>query len=364
MRRNRSCAACARCNEAGRACAAVRLRAEQLSSHVGRSLAPVYLVTGDEPLQVGEACDLIRAAVRAQGPAERILFQAATGFDWSALTACVQHMSLFSERKLIELRLPTGKPGEAGAAALVHYAAQPASDTVLLVICPKLDAATQKSKWVSALDAAGVLVQIWPVEARQLPEWISRRLATRGLKADKEAIALLAERVEGNLLACAQDIEKLYLLHGDGQVDAAAVAEAVADNARFDVYALVDSALAGDAARSTRILDGLRAEGVEPVLVLWALAREVRALSRMAYDCSQGAAVDQVLASHRVWEKRKALVRAGLMRHKVRVWQHLLLLAARIERISKGAHAGNAWDELLKLALGIGGVRLFSGTRT
>lgn len=341
----------------------MRLRIDQLVPHVARGLAPVYLVSGDEPLQVEEACDAIRAATRAQGYHERIVFQAATGFDWSALAACTQNLSLFAERKLIELRLPTGKPGEAGGAALAAYAAQPASDTVLLVICPKLDAATQKSKWVSALDAAGTMIQVWPVEARQLPEWIRRRLTARGLKLDNEAVALLAERVEGNLLACAQDIEKLYLLYGNAEIDAAAVAAAVADNARFDIYALVDSALAGDGARSSRILEGLRAEGVDPVLVLWALAREVRVLARMAYDCATGSGVDQVLAGHKVWEKRKGLVRAGLMRHKVRAWQRLLLLAARIERIIKGALPGSAWDELLKLALGIGGVRLFAGVR-
>lgn len=345
----------------------MRLRADQLAPHVARGLAPVYLVSGDEPLQVEEACDAIRAATRAQGYHERIVFQAATGFDWSALAACTQNLSLFAERKLIELRLPTGKPGEAGGAALAAYAAQPASDTVLLVICPKLDAATQKSKWVSALDAAGVTLQVWPVEPRQLPEWIRRRLTARGLKLDDEAVALLAERVEGNLLACVQDIEKLYLLYGTASdsagIDAAAVAAAVADNARFDIYALVDSALAGDGARSARILEGLRAEGVDPVLVLWALVREVRALARMAYDCAKGAGVDQVLASHKVWEKHKGLVRAGLMRHKARAWQRLLLLAARIERIIKGALPGSAWDELLKLTLAMGGVRLFAGVR-
>lgn len=341
----------------------MRLRIDQLAPHLARGLAPVYLVSGDEPLQVEEACDAIRAAARAQGYHERILFQAATGFDWSALAACTQNLSLFAERKLIELRLPGGKPGEAGGAALAAYAAQPASDSVLLVICPRLDAATQKSKWVSALDAAGMTLQVWPVEPRQLPEWIRRRLAARGLKADDEAVALLTERVEGNLLACAQDIEKLYLLYGAAGIDAAAVAAAVADNARFDIYALVDSALAGDGARSSRILEGLRAEGVDPVLVLWALVREVRALARMAYDCAQGAGVDQVLANHKVWEKRKGLVRAGLMRHKARAWQRMLLLAARIERIVKGALPGSAWDELLKLTLAMGGVRLFAGVR-
>lgn len=342
----------------------MKLRADQLAARLARGLAPVWLVSGDEPLQLEEACDAIRSAARAQGYSERIVFQAVSGFDWDALTVCAQNRSLFAERKLIELRIPTGKPGETGAAALMQYAAQAAEDSVLLVICPKLDAATQKTKWVSALDAAGLLLQVWPVEARQLPEWIRRRLAARGLKADDEAVALLAERVEGNLLACAQDIEKLYLLHGTAEIDAAAVAAAVADNARFDIYALVDSALAGDAVRSTRILESLRAEGVDPVLALWALAREVRALARMAYDCTQGMGVDQVLAGHKVWEKRKGLVKAGLMRHKLRAWQHLLLLAGRIERIIKGAQAGNAWDELLRLVLGIGGVRLFAGVRT
>jgi len=342
----------------------VKVHADQLAARLARGLAPVWLVSGDEPLQLEEACDAIRSAARTQGYSERIVFQAASGFDWEALTACAQNRSLFAERKLIELRIPTGKPGEAGAAALMQYAAQAADDNVLLVICPKLDAATQKTKWVSALDAAGLLLQVWPVDARQLPEWIRRRLAARGIKASDEAVALLAERVEGNLLACAQDIEKLYLLHGAAEIDTAAVAAAVTDSARFDIYTLVDSALAGDTVRSTRVLDSLRAEGVDPVLVLWALAREVRALARMAYDYTQGTGVDQVLAGHKVWEKRKGLVKAGLMRHKLRAWQHLLLLVGRIERIIKGAQAGNAWDELLRLVLDIGGVRLFTGVRS
>ncbi len=331
----------------------MRVKAEQLAQHLRRSLAPVYLVTGDEPLQAHEACDAIRAATRAQGYSERIIFNAGLGFDWSALRQSAQNLSLFSERKLIELRLPSVKPGEAGAAALMAYTQAVPPDVTLLVTCPKLDAVTQKSKWVNALDGVGVLVQVWPVEARALPGWITARMRAKGMQPGQEAAELLAARVEGNLLAAAQDIEKLYLLHGAAQINADAVHDAVADSARFDVYALADAALAGDAARAARVLHGLRAEGEEPTLILWALAREVRALAGMAYDNDRGMGAEQILVKHKVWEKRKPLVRLGLQRHNARAWRRLLRRAAYTDRVIKGFATGSAWDELLRLSLGM-----------
>ncbi|RJQ47117.1 MAG: DNA polymerase III subunit delta [Gammaproteobacteria bacterium] len=336
----------------------MRVKAEQLASHLRRGLAPVYLVSGDEPLQAQEACDAVRAAARAQGYGERIIFNAGTGFDWAALTQSAQNLSLFAERKLIELRLPGIKPGETGAAALLAYAQATPPDVILLLTCPKLDAAAQKTKWVSALDEAGVLVQVWPVEARAMPGWVAARMRARGMQPGEDAVELLAARVEGNLLAAAQDIEKLYLLYGAAPVTADAVHEAVADSARFDVYTLVDAALAGDAARAVRVLNGLRAEAEEPALILWALAREVRALAAMAYDNGKGMGTEQILARHKVWEKRKPLIKQAMQRHKTRAWWRLLRRAAHAERVIKGFAPGRSWDELLALSLGVAGVTL------
>lgn len=336
----------------------MRLRTEDIAAHLGKGLLPLYLISGDEPLQVNEAADAVRVAARAQGFSERDVLFVESGFDWSGLAAAGDSLSLFAERKLIELRMPTAKPGDAGAKALAAYAERPSPDNLLLIVCGKLEKAQQGSKWFKALEAAGAVIQVWPVEARALPGWIRQRLTARGLRPTPEAVALLAEKVEGNLLAAAQEVEKLMLLYGSGELDGDAVRAAVADSARYDVFELADAALAGDAARCARILDGLRGEGSEPVLILWALVREVRTLALIAAAAAGGAAVDSLLQQHRVWDKRKPLYRAALGRHNVQRWRLLLRRGARLDRVVKGAEPGNPWDELLQLSLLMAGVRL------
>ena len=264
-------------------------------------------------------------------------------------------LSLFAERRLVELRLPGGKPGEAGAKVLREYAANPPDGDVLLVISGKIDKDAQRSKWYTALDQAGVTVQVWPLSTAQLPAWIERRMHARKMRPSAEAVALLAERVEGNLLACAQEIEKLLLLHGSGTVDAEAVSAAVSDSARYSVYDLVDRALAGDATAVTRVLRGLQGEGEEPIVVLWALSREIRALAAMAEALQRGTGLEQVLVANKVWENRKSLVRAALKRNPPRTLRRLLQQAGRADRVIKGVAAGNKWDELQRLALGLAG---------
>jgi len=333
----------------------MRLKAEQIEAHLRRGLAPVYLVSGDEPLLVQEACDAIRARARKDDYSERDVLHVEAGFDWNALTAASNTLSLFAERRLIELRLPKAKPGDAGGKALVAYAERPPEDTVLLVIAGKLDAQAQRTKWVTALEGAGVFVQVWPVAVKQLPAWIQQRMRARGMQPEREAVTLLAERVEGNLLAAAQEIDKLELLYGRGPIDAQQVARAVADSSRFDVYGLVDAALAGEGARAARIVAGLRGEGIDPVLVLWALAREIRGLAGMAYDLGGGQKLDQVVAAHRVWKSRQPLVKQGLKRLPAAGWWRLLDHAGTIDRMIKGALPGNAWDELLQLSLSLAG---------
>lgn len=214
----------------------MKIRLDQLKIQLQKTLAPIYFVSGDEPFQVGEACQLIREQARAQGVTEREVFHVDRSFDWNQLTASAGAMSLFAERKLIEVQLPTGKPGDAGAKALVAYAEQAAEENILLVISGKLEAAQQRSKWYKALDKVGAMLAIWPIDAAQLPQWIRQRLQLRGLKPTPEAVALLADRVEGNLLAADQEMEKLLLLNGAGDVDAEQVMEAVSDSARFDAF--------------------------------------------------------------------------------------------------------------------------------
>jgi DNA polymerase-3 subunit delta len=337
----------------------MKLYLEQLHDHLQQGLRPLYLLSGDEPLQLGEAADAIRARARQQGFDERQVLHVDGSFDWSALTAASQTLSLFAERRLIDLRLPSGKPGKEGGAALSDYAANPPPDTVLLVSSGKLDKTAQNSKWFKALDKAGATLQVWPVESAALPQWVAQRMRARGLTPTPEAARLLAERVEGNMLAAAQEVEKLRLLHGEAAVDVAMVEQGVADSARYDIFELVDTALLGDGARVARVLEGLRGEGVEPILILWALVREIRALEEMAYEIEHGASVEAVMKARWVWDKRKPAVRAGLKRHNARRWSQLLRRAVRIDRMVKGAEPGEPRDELLQLALLMAGVRLF-----
>ncbi|WP_457669894.1 DNA polymerase III subunit delta, partial [Thiolapillus sp.] len=252
----------------------MRLRLEQLESHLAGELAPVYVVTGDEPLQLGETADAIRAAARQAGYLSREIFEADARFDWNRLAEEASALSLFAEQKIIDLRLPSGKPGTVGGKALVSYCENLPQDTLLLLTLPKLPLT---SKWMKALDKAGVVIQVWPVDERQLSRWVQQRMRMAGLQAEPGVAEMLAEQTEGNLLAARQEIEKLALLFGHEKITQEQAAAALSDSSRFDVYALVDAALAGKAQRCTRIIAGLRAEGVPLPVVLWALAREVRA---------------------------------------------------------------------------------------
>jgi DNA polymerase-3 subunit delta len=339
----------------------MRLRVDQLARHLEGTLAPVYVLGGDEPLQVQEARDAVRAAAVKAGFDERVVLNAETGFDWSTLRQYADSLSLFGERRVIDVRLASGKPGEAGARALREYAAAPPQDNLLVVSLDKFDRGCVSSLWYKALEGAGVAVRTWPVTIRELGAWIRRRGAARGLRLSAGAAEALGERVEGNLLACAQEIDKLHMLHGEAELDVEDVLRSVADSARFDVFDLVDAALAGDSVRSVRILWGLREEGVAPPLVAWALTREIRSVCRMASEVAGGASPDQVMRRHRVWDKRRGLVSAALRRQPAPVWLEILARAARTDRVTKGGAPGRPWDALEGLALAMGGVMLQGG---
>lgn len=333
----------------------MKIRADQLEASLARGLGPLYLVAGDDPLLVQEACDRIRGAARERGHSERLVFEVDAQFRWTALAGASGNLSLFAERRLIELRVPGGRPGDEGGRALAAWCAAPPADTVLLLAFPRIDAQSQKTKWFKAVEAAGVFIPVWPPDLSELPAWIARRMAARGLRPGPGAAAILAERGEGNLLACAQEIEKILLLQGPGPVEADDVLRIAADSARFDVYELVDGVLAGNAARGVRVLRGLEREGVEPPLVLWALTRAVRAIAAFAATVEGGTPLATALRADRVWGRRQALVERALRRHPRDTWWHLLRRAARVDRVIKGQAAGNAWDELLQLSLAIAG---------
>lgn len=335
----------------------MQISTEQLGNHLRRGLASLYLVYGDEALLVREAVDAIREKAQAQGYAERQLMSVEPGFDWNGLIASSRSLSLFSERRLLELRLPTGKPGEAGAKALAELAADPPADTLLLVVCGKLDKAVRASRWVEAIESVGVAVAAYPIETAQLPGWIARRLQAKGLKPGPGVAQLLAYHMEGNLLACDQEIEKLALLHGPSEINVGDIEGALSDSARFTVFGLADAALKGEARAAARILESLRAEGVEPVLVLWALAREIRELARLAARVAAGEPEERALEAGKVWSRRRPLVKQALKRLKAPEWFGFLRQAARVDRVIKGRAHGDAWRELQALALAVAGLK-------
>jgi len=335
----------------------MRVRVDQLGGALSRSMASIYLISGDEPLQLGEAADSVRQAAKAQGYSDRLVMDHGTGFNWDELAAISAEMSLFSERRVIDLRLSSTKIGTDGSKALAAYAERPSEDDLLLITSPKLEKAQQNAKWVKAIEKIGVLVQVWPIEAAQLPRWVDQRLQSRGLKPEREVASMLAERVEGNLLAAAQEVEKLLLLNGPGSVTIEQMLSAVADSARFDVYGLVDAALQGNLTRVTRMLEGLRGEGLAAPVVLWALAREIRMLSSMRFAIDSGEQPDRVMANHRIWDKRKPLVKKGLQRFPLKRWQQLLQQCGQADRLIKGQERGDPWLSLSRIASQMAGAK-------
>ncbi len=327
----------------------MRLRLEQLESQLRKPLLPVYLITGDEPLQSGEAADAIRAAARAAGFIQREVFEVGPGFDWNGLTTEAASVSLFAEKKLIDLRLPSGKPGREGGKALADYCAAPPPDTLLLLTLPRLDRQQQSAKWFKAIEKLGAVVQIWPIGPRELPRWIEQRLRSAGLQPTREAVQLLADRVEGNLLAARQEIDKLLLLHGPGPLDADALLGAVADSARYDVFELVDSALRGETGRALRILEGLRSEGTAAAVVLWALHREIAQLAGIALASTKGVSIDHALNRAKVWDKRKPLLRRAVSRLRPAQWLALLSDCQQADCAVKGADPLDPWLQLERI---------------
>ncbi len=333
----------------------MELDTEALPRHLERKVDACYVVFGDEPLLVLEATDRIRAAAAAAGYSTREVYTAEKGFDWGQLHSAANSRSLFSDRRIVDLRIPSGAPGNDGSEALVAFAARLPDDAVSLVTLPRLDRKQQSAKWFAALAAVGVVVQAKKVTLGRLPAWLTGRLAAQGHEADRQTLDFMAMRVEGNLLAAHQEVRKLALLFPPGRLSFEDVKDAVLDVARYDVWGLGPAVLKGEAVHFTRILDGLRAEGTGLPLVLWALAEEVRVLLAVSTAGRRGVAVAQVLRECRVWGERQSLVPQAARRLDVVTLTTAMAHAARIDRIAKGVAPGNAWDELRSLGLTLAG---------
>jgi DNA polymerase-3 subunit delta len=339
----------------------MQLRAEQLSAALSRELKPLYTIHGDEPLLAQEAGDAIRDAARAAGFGERKVFSVSGAhFDWSGLLGASQAMSLFADRQLIEIRIPNGKPGKEGSEALQRYCESLSDDVVTLIHLPRLDRQQQQSGWFAALDAAGVMIRVDPVERQALPRWLAQRLAAQGQRvadgdAGAQTLAFFADRIEGNLLAAHQELQKLALLFPQGTLSFEQVESAVLNVARYDVFKLGEAVLAGQTARVLRMLDGLRAEGEAPVLVHWTLAEDIRALKRVKDATEQGKPLPMALREARVWGAKERLFERLvplLSDHTLAHWVEAASICDGLVKGLKHPHWPlDAWDGLKRLAL-------------
>ncbi len=331
----------------------MRVASEDLAQHLKRGLSKLYVIHGAEALLALEAADLLRSTARAAGFVEREVFTIEPGFDSSTLLAGSRSQSLFATQKIIEVRVPSGKPGVEGAATLQRYCADLGDDVFTLVLLPKLDRATLTSAWFTALEGAGVVVIANEVARAQLPVWLQARLTRHGLRADEVTLQFLANRVEGNLLAAHHEVQKLALLFPPGPLTFDAVKDAVLDVARFDVFGLGSAMLSGNAARFVRTLSGLREEGEAPPLMLWSITEELRAMLKIKLGVQRGLPMAQLLRDARVWGPRQAMIERAIKRVSVQTLSDALLKAAQCDRMIKGVARGDVWDELMTLGLRI-----------
>ena len=324
---------------------------EQLSPDL--PLKPLYVIHGEEDLLRVEALDVLRQAARQQGYLNREVYSAdSASFDWQELLHAAGSMGLFADLKLLEIHIPGGKPGKAGGDALQELAGRLPEDTAVVLMLPKLERAQMQAKWFAVLAKHGVVLEAKAVSGAALPQWIQGRLKQAGLEIEADALALFAERVEGNLLAAKQEIDKLALLHPRGHLLNVADAEAaVANVARFDVFQLAGAWMSGDAARTARLLEGLEADGEEPVMLLWALAEDIRILIRLTAALKQGQSVQSVRNSLRLWGDKQTLAPMAVRRISIARLLAALQDCAKIDCMIKGAEVGNAWAEFKHLTL-------------
>jgi DNA polymerase-3 subunit delta len=321
------------------------LKIEQLATSLQRGLAPIYLVGGEEPLLLQECCDQIREAARAQGFVERELLQVESGFDWSELQQ-VAAPSLFASQKIIDLRLRTGKPGRDGAKVLGEWADDPDPNIILLVSCEKWDAGSRKSKWASKLEKAGQRLDIWPIKAQELPGWLEQRMRQHGMQPEPDVLRILADRLEGNLLAARQEIDRLALIKGAGVVTVDDVMKVVADSSRFDAFTLAEHMLSGNLRDGLRVAAGLKRMDTPIPLLLGALLKELKTTEAFRLAMRAGEQETLVFRRLNIWYNRQSIVRAAARRLHTRKLYEAFKLLALMDRQSKGRAAGDAWQSL------------------
>ena len=339
----------------------MRVSLSSLNEHLGQGLQPLYLIFGNETLLSEEALDQIRLHARQQGFTERLRYTVESGFDWNQLMQQGQAMSLFAEKRIIELRIPTGKPGDVGGKALAQYAQRMGDDTTLIIISGAIDKRSQNTKWFKAMDAAGIVTECPSISTDRLPDWISQRMTANGLVYDFDAVQRLSHFVEGNLLAAAQEINLLALLHPNEKITADVISHVIADHARFNVYSFVDACLAGSSNRVTRILQSLKREQTEPVIILWALARDTRTLCRLSAAMEQGERPQSLFQKYGIWSSRSGLINAALKRLSRAQWENLLRRIGRTDLMVKGnasMQRKDIWEEIESICLNMCGLRI------
>lgn len=329
----------------------MKIQAEQLIPLLTKNIVPLYLVSGDEFLLVQEACDTIRKYAATAGYSEREVFYVESGFNWESFLTSANNLSLFGDRILIELHLKS-KLTENGSKTLQNYLKNPAQDKTILIITNKLNAAEQKTTWFKTIDTHGIILQIWPIEQAQLPSWLIQRLKAAGLNTDREGLQLLTDYVSGNLLAAVQEIEKLSLLYGSGNLTQEQISTAITDNSHFNIFNLLDAAINNQVAAVNRIFTRLKSENTEPTLILWTITNELRSLINISFDIKQGLSTDQAITKNHVWYNRKSLVKKTLAKYNLAELQNFLKSALHLDLIIKGANNQHLlWHELEKFYL-------------
>ena len=340
----------------------MRVNSSSISGHINNGLAPLYLLFGAETLLVEETLDQIRDAARSQGFTERLRLNVEAGFDWNEMLAQGQAISLFAEKKLIELRMPTGKPGDAGAKAIIAYVEMLPEDTALVIVSGAIEKRSQGTKWFKAVEGAGTVVESPEIRADRLPDWISQRMTATGLNYEFAAVERICQLVEGNLLAAAQEINLLALLHTGDKITAQTIESIIADHARFNVYSYADACLSGSVERVVRILQSLKRDQAEPIVILWALTRDIRILSQIAMASEKtGQTQNALFKKYGVWSSRANLMGAALKRTTAAGWQNMLRRLGRADLMVKGSaplQRQNIWEEIESISLAICGSRI------
>jgi DNA polymerase III subunit delta len=339
----------------------VQIKPQQLAAVLQKTLAPVYFISGDEPQQLGELADAIRKSAKERDFTAREIFFVDKIFDWKQLNVAADTFSIFADKKIIDLRLPTGAPGTEGGKALAAYCKHLPEDTLLLITAGKITRDAQKSSWFQALDKVACVIQVWPLAGQDLLRWIQDRLQQRGITTEPGAVKILADRVEGNLLAAAQEIEKLYVLYGSGKLSTQQIADVVADSSRYGVFKLVESALSAQPDKVLKIVMSLNAEGIASAIVLWAVMREVRILISHKAAQNQGEK-ELILKKNGIWGERKQLIDSAVKRLTYAELNKVLVLGAKADRQIKGQQQGDAWETLLEASLGLASISLLAKT--